>query len=158
MRAASAFELPVTLSRGEHRVLMLIGAACAAVVGAWLWSHVDAAAGPAGYGRWPWFAAISGTAVLGAWLGWQAAPCRAGTLAWHQGVWTLSIGTPRDGHLQAQVDLGSWLLLRFDPTDGARPIWFGTDPVRAGAAWHPLRATLFAVGDGASQRGEGAPQ
>jgi hypothetical protein len=158
MRAAPAFELPVALSRGERCMLALIGATCTGVIAAWLWSHVDAAAGPAGRGVLPAFGAIATAALLGAWLGWRQSPRHAGTLAWHQGNWTLRrvVGPPCEGQVQAKIDLGSWLLLRFEPIDGTGPTWFGVDRARAGAAWHALRATLFAPGalDDASRRSD----
>jgi hypothetical protein len=148
MRAAPAFELDVTPGRLERAALAIIGSACAAVVGAWLWSHVDAAAGPAGRGALAWVAVVVGAALLGLWLGWLLAPRSPGTLAWRQGQWTLSrpASAPCAGAVQAKLDVGGWMLLCFRPADAGPSSWLAVCGSAAGPAWHALRATLFAPG------------
>ena len=148
MRAAPAFELDVTPGRSERVALALLGGLCAAVVGAWVWSLVDAAAGPAGRGATAWVAVSLGTAVLGLWLGWMLSPRSPGTLAWRQGHWTLCLpaAAPCAGAVQAKLDLGAWMLMRFRPADGGRARWLAVSNSAAGPAWHALRATLFAAG------------
>ncbi len=51
------------------------------------------------------------------------------------------------------IDLGSWMLLRFQPLPdgrrlpllrGPRPLWFGLGPRAAGPVWHGLRVALYA--------------
>ena len=148
MRAAPAFELSVAPGRAERAVLAMIGGACAAAVGAWLWSHVDAAAGPAGHGPAAWAAISLGAGGLGSWLGWVSArrsPCK---LAWQQGQWTLSRGgaVPCAGTVHAKLDIGNWMLLCFRPAAGGPKNWLGVSEGGAGMTWHALRATLFAPG------------
>ena len=160
MRAAPAFELDVTPGFRERAALATIGGVCAAVVGAWLWSHVDAAAGPAGRGALAWVAVVGGAALLGLGLGWRVAPRSPGTLAWRQGQWVLSRApaAPCAGAVQAKLDVGGWMLLCFRPVDAGRSSWLSVRCSVAGPAWHALRATLFAPGAPAESIGpdEGA--
>ncbi|HSB24747.1 MAG TPA: hypothetical protein VLE94_16735, partial [Burkholderiaceae bacterium] len=146
MRTAPAFELHLTPGVTERVALALIGGITAAVVAAWVWSHFDAAAGPAGRGAWAWAAATVAAAVPGSWLGWRLAPRGAVTLAWDRGSWTLCRpgGEPVPGGLQARMDLGSWMLMCFAPTDGGRATWLAVSREQAGSGWHALRASLFA--------------
>ena len=148
MRTAPPFELDVTRTRGQRTALAALGALCAATLSAWAWSHVDATAGPLGLGLLPWLGASVGGAVLGAVLGWASAPSSPGSLEWQQGQWTLRRPSmePCAGSVHARLDIGSWMLLRFDPEHGGRPSWLGVSERAAGPAWHGLRATLFAPG------------
>ncbi|HEY2978981.1 MAG TPA: hypothetical protein VGJ35_13535, partial [Burkholderiaceae bacterium] len=77
----------MTPGRRERLALALIGGACAAAVAAWIWSHVDAVAGPAGRGAGAWLTITLGAALLGGWIGWRLAPRNLHTLAWRQGQW-----------------------------------------------------------------------
>ena len=148
MRAAPAFELDVRPGLPVRAVLAMIGGACAAAVGAWTWSHIDAAAGPAGRGAVGWLAVSLGAAMLGGWLGWRLAPRTPHTIAWHQGQWTLCqcAAAPRAGTVQVKLDVGSWMLLRFRPAGAGPTTWLAVSNSDAGPAWHALRATLFAPG------------
>jgi len=147
MRAAP-FELDVTTGRGVRAALAVIGGLCAAALASWLWSHVDAAAGPSGHGLWPWIVVGLGAAAIGLVLGWRSAPRSAGTLGWQQGQWVLRQppAQGRAGTVQAMLDGGSWMLLCFHPSDGGPANWLAASSRAAGPAWHPLRATLFAPG------------
>ena len=160
MRAAPAFELHVTPGCGERGALAMLGGVCVAALGAWLWSHIDAAAGPAGHGAAAWLAVSVPAAALGGWLGWLLAPRSPCTLAWRQGQWTLCRRTapPSAGTVHAKLDVGSWMLLCFRAADGGRTSWLAVSGRDAGPAWHALRATVFAPGSfgAASDRDEGA--
>ena len=155
MRAAPAFELDVTPGRTERVVLAMFGGACVAAVAAWIWSHVDAAAGPAGRGAAAWFVVGAGAAIGGSWLAWWLAPRSPGTLAWHQGQWTLcrQPAAPCAGTVQAKLDMGDWMLLCFRPAGDGPASWMAVSSHVAGPAWHALRATLFAAGASAPARG-----
>ena len=159
MLTAPAFELHVVPGLGERALVATIVSASVAVLAVWLWSHVDAAAGPAGRGAASWLAVGAGAALLGAGLGWRLAPRTPAALAWRQGQWLLGRGgaVPQEGSLQARLDLGSWVLLRFRPSGGGRAIWLGVGVDQAGAAWHPLRASLFAPARRRDGRDEGTP-
>lgn len=162
MRAAPAFELALGLSTSERSLIAALAGVVAAVLAAWVWSHVDAAAGPAGRGAPPWIIVLVAAASVGAWAGWHAAPNNAGTVRWHQGRWEwleAATGALHEGVLQPRIDLGSWLLLVFRSHAG-KAWWLTAGRLRAGANWHPLRATLFAPGALAVElsRGESTPR
>jgi hypothetical protein len=155
MRAASAFELILRASVAERGLLALLTATVAAALAAWVWSHVDAAAGPGGRGLWPWLAVVPVAAAFGAWMGWSAARPESRTLRWHQGRWTWTVGgIEYEGTVQPKLDLGSWLLLTLRSQEGALR-WATVGRQRAGVAWHPLRAALFAPGGNAAETGAG---
>jgi hypothetical protein len=59
-----------------------------------------------------------------------------------------------EGIVEAKLDLGSWMLLRFRSVSG-RVTWFGADRRRAASAWHALRATLFAPAAAGREPGAG---
>jgi hypothetical protein len=146
MRAAPSFELTLGLSAIERSALALLVAVSAAAIGAWLWSFADADAGPQGRGPWAWLAVVAAAAGVGGWIGWAVAKPRTCTLRWHQGVWTwvdAQSGTEYQTTVEPRIDLGSWLLLALRLPDGVTR-WATVGRRRAGTAWHPLRATLFA--------------
>ena len=144
MRAVPAFELTLELSAVERSLLALLAAVVAASLAAWLWSHVDAAAGPAGRGLWPWLIAVPVAAGAGGWIGWRAARQPPRLLRWQRNQWSWTDdGSTHDGTVQPMLDLGSWLLLTLRSHQG-RMRWVTVGRQRAGSAWHPLRATLFA--------------
>jgi len=164
MRAAPAFSLPTAFGRVERLAIALLGGVCAAAFAAAGWAHVDAAAGFAGVGAGRWIAVVAGAALAGMAAGWRMAPRSAGTLQWQQGQWTLTLrgasGVPAAGCAgapQPVFDLGGWMLLRFVPEGRHRPLWLAVSRTAAGAAWHPLRATLFAPGSSAPAQGGVAP-
>jgi hypothetical protein len=158
MRAAPAFELSLGLSASERSLLALLGAAVAAALAAWVWSHVDAAAGPAGRGLWPWLVLMPAASVAGAWTAWGVARCEPCVLRWQQGRWSWIVnGIEHEGSVQPKLDLGSWMLLALRPQGGGPVRWGTVGRQRAAAAWHPLRATLFAPAATEAATGEGAP-
>jgi hypothetical protein len=160
MNGAPAFELTLVLSATERSLIALLAAAVAAALAAWGCAHVDAAAGPAGRGPWPWLTALPIAAGLGAWIGWCGARQEPLALRWHHGHWAWRIdGIEHHGTVQPKVDLGSWLLLTLQPQQGAVR-WATAGRRRAGAVWHPLRATLFAPGKATAEpaAGESAPR
>jgi hypothetical protein len=142
MRSAPAFELDWRSGWAERAACAALGAATAGAVAAWLGSYVDAGAA----GRLGWLAGGSAVALVGGCLGWALTPRQAGRVAWHDGHWTVKFAgmAPQEGSLQPMLDLGSWLLLRFRPLPAGRARWLRVGRAGAGAAWHPLRATLFA--------------
>jgi hypothetical protein len=147
MRAVPGFELTLSLSATERLLLALLAAAVAASLAAWIGSHVDAAAGlagPAGRESWTWVALVSIACGAGASIGWSLArqpPC---LLRWQDGRWSWTDHAgAHDGAVQPKIDLGSWMLLWLRSREG-KVRWAPVGRRRAGQAWHPLRATLFA--------------
>jgi len=161
MRAAPAFEVVFGPSAIERSLVALLVAVTFAALSAWLWSFVDAAAGPSGRGRWACLMVAGMAAGVGGWLGWAVAMPRPGTLSWYQGRWTWAdkrFGTKHEVIVEPRIDLGSWLLLVLRSPDGVVR-WVSTGRQRAGTAWHPLRATLFAPARQSIEpgAGEGTP-
>jgi hypothetical protein len=156
MRSAPAFELTLGPGWAEKATCSVLGAAAAGAPAAWLGSHLETAT----VGPLPLLVIGLGVALAGGWLAWTLTPRRAGRVAWHDGHWALQLGLgpPQEGSLQPMLDLGSWLLLRFRPLPSGRTRWLGVGRCSAGAAWHPLRATLFAPGRAqrSDAAGEGA--
>jgi hypothetical protein len=147
MRAAPAFELTLRVGQRER---VLIGIWCAlscAVLAAWLvahgwalWRH-DAMSG-----RWPVLAALAG-GVAAFLVAWPLTRRDAATLRWNQGVWTLARAAHQAssiaGALMLRLDLGPWMLVRFDPADRSRSHWFGVSASDAGVQWPAFRAALY---------------
>jgi hypothetical protein len=121
MSAAPAFELTLSGSATERSLVALLGAMAGAAVVAWLWSHADARTDFRAHAAWAGFA-IVGSAAVGGWIAW----------------FVESVGT-----VEPRLDLGHWMLLALRSPDGALR-WATIGRQRAGAAWHPLRSTLFA--------------
>jgi hypothetical protein len=158
MRAVPAFELTLGLSATERSWVALLAAVVAAGLAAWIWSHIDAAVGPAGRGAWLWLTVVPAAAGAGAWIGWRGSHQQPLTLRWQHGQWSWTDGRiEHDGTVQPKLDLGSWLLLALRSQQGPAH-WATVARQRAGAAWHPLRATLFAPQHVAAEpdAGEGA--
>jgi hypothetical protein len=158
MRAAPAFELTLRLSATERSLVALLVAMVAAALAAWVWSHIDAAAGPAGRGTWPWLAMLPVAAGIGAWSGWTMARPDTCTLRWQGDRWSwIDRGVESEGTVQVRLDFAAWLLLVLRPQPYGAVRWFTVGRRRAGAAWHPLRAALFAPAAIEPGADEGAP-
>ena len=85
-------------------------------------------------------------------------------LAWDGQVWSLSRQAPEPlaGRVAVMLDLGNWMLLRFDSQQPARPrwrsqIWLPLKQSDAGAAWPAVRAALFAAHPDAEPTGPRPP-
>ena len=145
MRAAPAFELTSSEAAGERWLVALLLAVTGAALAAWLWSHVDARANLRVHAAWAWFAVVATAGVAG-WIGWSVARPRPCKLRWQQDRWTWSDARSNIEcvvSVEPRLDLGTWILLMLRaPGDAVR--WVAIGRQRAGVAWHPLRATLFA--------------
>jgi hypothetical protein len=71
---------------------------------------------------------------------WVRAAVPPAQLVWDGAAWRLD-GEP--GRLAVALDLGGWLLLRFDAEAGGRR-WLPVGAAEAGAAWHALRCAVLA--------------
>ena len=79
-------------------------------------------------------------AVLAAWLSARFdATHVASQLAWDGRAWSLD---GRAGSVDVMLDLGPWMLLRFDAGRGATSRWLPLPLAKAGAAAHRCRAAL----------------
>jgi hypothetical protein len=145
MSAAPAFELTLSGSASERSLIALLGALTGAAVAAWLWSHAEARQILRGHAVWTALLVV-GSAGIGAWIGWFVALPRRCTLRWHSDRWTwidAQSNVECVGTVEPRLDLGHWMLLALRSPDGALR-WATIGRERAGAAWHPLRSTLFA--------------
>jgi hypothetical protein len=111
-------------------------AVAAAVVAAWAsaWAELGEAA---------MFAAVLTTATLAALLGWALLRQPRGELEWSGQRWSFltAEGLRIEGRLDAAVDLGSWMLLRFRPPAASR--WIAVSRGARAAAWSAFRAALY---------------
>jgi hypothetical protein len=104
-----------------------------------------------------------GTAIAAAGLGWRWLRPPVVELGWDGAAWRLSpagagarrpaaadaAGEPGhdaidapSGTLTVAIDLGRWMLLRWQPEDG-RPRWIAAAAGEVGPAWHALRVAAF---------------
>ncbi|HEX6720621.1 MAG TPA: hypothetical protein VF107_03580 [Burkholderiaceae bacterium] len=145
MSAAPAFESTLNGGAAERSLIALLGAVTGGALGAWLWSHVDARIVLGGHAALAWLVVVASAGVSG-WIGWFIAVPRPCTLRWQQDRWTwidAQSNIECAGTVEPRLDLGNWMLLALRSPDGALR-WATVGRRRAGAAWHPLRATLFA--------------
>ncbi|HET9643184.1 MAG TPA: hypothetical protein VFP68_07480 [Burkholderiaceae bacterium] len=144
MRAAAppvAFDL--TPSRRSRVIVVALGAVAAAGVAASASARLEAL-------PWlGWLVSIFAAVLVGASLAWLV-PRSRGRLRWDGGQWWYA--TDKDGHselngdLSVMMDLGDWMLLRFDPASSRS--WRGRAwlPVDSRALWgadHALRVAAY---------------
>jgi hypothetical protein len=145
MSAVPGFELTLNGGLTERSLIALLGAVTAAAFVAWLWSHVEARAVLGAGAAWTWIVVV-GSAGVGGTIGWFVAVPRPFTLRWHQHRWSwidARSGIECVGSVEPRLDLGGWMLLLLRSPAGPK-CWAAIGRQRAGAAWHPLRATLYA--------------
>ena len=144
MRASPAFQ--VVLDRfGVWRWAVIVGALSgAAALTAWLaWQPVPPLPAP-----FQWIA----VAVAFLLLAWGAASARVQpvSLRWDEQHWHLgppaSAGhEPRSGALRVLIDLGPWMLLRFEPADSTwcrGATWLPVQRRGLESQWHALRCAV----------------
>jgi len=72
--------------------------------------------------------------------------CAAVSLRWDGGLWQLAradgaVETP--GDLAVVVDIGPWMLLRFDAGPGVSPLWLSAHQSGVKPRWHALRCAVY---------------
>ena len=126
-----------------HRTQQLIYGSSAAMAAFWV-------GGQLGIGAAVWLPAGLGLALAAAWLTpylLRAAPAQ---LVWDGSSWSLRCEgvEPQPGRARPMLDLGAWLLVRFDPTAaGVAPgkRWLALARHDAPAGWPALRVALYAA-------------
>jgi hypothetical protein len=83
--------------------------------------------------------------------GWRRASWPDVELRWNGQHWQSG---DADGEVDVMLDLDAWMLLRLRPAAG-RARWLPVSRAGAGAAWHPLRAALFAHAGAPAPDGKG---
>ena len=96
-------------------------------------------------------ATLAGAAALLP-LAWSLARTRAVQLRWDGQGWTLQAAPPPPGNvptpgdITVAVDLGLWMLLRFQPQAASRwslPLWLPVQRRGIEAQWHGLRCAIY---------------
>jgi hypothetical protein len=132
MRAAPALQLTLERFSAWRMSVALLCAAATAAMAAWL-------------GAGPW-TAVAATLAAGASLPLtQRAPRR---LSWDGVRWRLgAVATPVDelpsGTLSVMIDLGAFLLLRFEADEMRALQWLPVQRNGLEASWHALRCALY---------------
>ena len=139
MRAAPAVVVDVKPSaHWRATLLVLAGAACASTA-VWAWQR----GGPAAALVFAMVAALAVTVLRSAWR----MPVQR--LRWDGQGWWLAVAVPATetpGRLHVALDLGAWLLLRFQPAPDAgarRARWLPLQRRGLEADWHALRCALY---------------
>ncbi|MFL6661150.1 MAG: hypothetical protein ACJ8G7_03170 [Rhizobacter sp.] len=144
MRASPAFRITISRYGVWRAALSALIVGVLAVQAAWLWSRRDDL--PA------W--GIASLAVIGVALVLAAAPLlrpQATELRWDTRCWHVMRsshpgGDAASGNLAIALDLGLWMLLRFDPHPGSRPRrtrWLPVQRRGLEAEWHALRCAVY---------------
>jgi hypothetical protein len=119
------------------RLQQLICASSVGVAATWVAAHLGLEAAAAlGWGVGLGAALLAGREPAGA----------PQQLAWDGGRWSLQVGNggpPQPGRALPMLDLGEWMLVRFDHADRGRR-WLALSRRDAPAGWPALRAALYA--------------
>lgn len=151
---------PVRVSLAPDAACLTIVIGCAAAasanVAAWLGSLAQRSA--------PEIAALAllgaGLAAALAWPAMRRGFAGQGVLAWDGAVWQWAPDEaqslqpnrppPTTGELRVMIDLGAWILLRFEPSEpGQRARWITVSRQQGRALWPLWRAALFSHRPGA---------
>jgi hypothetical protein len=97
---------------------------------------------------WPWpMLVASAVGVSGALYAATSVPSDEWRVHWRPDRWSLAgmpePGVESGGRLHPMIDLGSWMLLRFQQDQGGGVRWFAVRPATIDGDWHGLRAALF---------------
>ncbi len=139
MRAAPAFQVSVRrFGMWRAAVGLLAGIALTAII-AWVASHERPIGAPV------WAGAASGVLIV-ALAAAAVARQRPVELRWDGQNWQLGIGAadPLMGALGVALDLGHWMLLRFQPASAWAPVWLPVQRRGLEASWHALRCAVYA--------------
>jgi hypothetical protein len=139
MRAAPALQLTLERFSAWRTSVALLCAAAAASIAAWLQAG-------------PWTAVAAALAAGVSLPLTRRVPCR---LSWDGERWRLgAAGAPLDelpcGTLRVMIDVGGFLLLRFE-AEGARAMqWLPVQRSGLEASWHALRCAVYSPRPAAS--------
>ena len=144
MRASPPFQISVTRFGVWRLGVVGLSALAAAALVAWLASR-DEFTAPG----WQIAAGVAGTALLASSLALaRIAPVslRWGGQQWHLGPAASAGDEPWRGSLAVALDLGGWMLLRFEHDDPSRRRRFSWLPIQRGGLedrWHALRCAVY---------------
>jgi len=128
-----------------------------AILGAWVglslfagmyWALAHAALALSLQPSWPWpllVAAVAG--ISGSLYGASLPPADPWRVHWRSDRWfmaaVLDPAPETAGRLHPMIDLGSWMLVRYQSDQGDRVRWFVARAGSIGGQWHAFRAALF---------------
>jgi hypothetical protein len=143
MRAAPAVRFSSRGGRPWHWIQALLAAAAAAATAAWAVGWAQGSDGAAA--AVALLAASVAPAIAGLRIRWQAE--RSYVLGWDGSRWWLvAPGGPRiGGRVRPGLDLGNWMLVRFDADRDAPPRWLPVARRDAPADWPAWRAAVYAA-------------
>ena len=144
MRAAPAFQVSLLRFGWWRAAVLLLGLLGAAALLSW-WISREAAHG------WPASAIVAAGAVAIFGGSIRLGRVRATSLrwdgrCWHLGALDAAADDATPGTLQVMIDLGPWMLLRFDPAVGAgrlRATWLPVQRRGLEPQWHALRCAVY---------------
>jgi hypothetical protein len=146
MRAAPAFQISLHRFGVWRCGVLLIATLGAAALAAWVFARAPTfelapamLATAAGAG-WIWLVA-SLIRVPAVSLRWDGS-------SWHLGASGETGSASPPGELTVAIDLGAWMLLRFEPalapsSQRARPVWIPAQRRGVEAQWHGLRCAVY---------------
>jgi len=146
MRASPAFQITIERFGVWHAVVAALLLAAAGALGAWLMSIDDGVAPALRVG-----AAIAGAAALAlcaSLLRRRPTSLRWDTQAWHLGPAASRSDEPSRGRLVVAMDLGGWMLLKFehDVAQGVpRRSWLPVQRRGLESQWHALRCAVYSA-------------
>jgi hypothetical protein len=160
MRAAPALQVTVR-GRGAWRwVVAALAAASAAAPAWWLLSRADGGSGFKAL-------AVVAASVLASWVALRALRRPPQHLRFDGRDWWLGAsesaveGQARSGEVAVVMDIGAWMLLRFDaPADDARKRcrrWLVVQRHELAQQWHALRCAVYSPRPGAPFGSRAAP-
>ncbi len=159
MRAAPALQVSVDGRAASRWLVVALAALSAAAVVWWLGSRLDSPVGSTTI-------ALCVAAAFAAGLAWRVAGQPAQTLRFDGQGWQLSSPAARgmqgpSGDLAVVIDLGTWMLLRFDAPardgHGSRRRWLPVGRRGLEAQWHALRCAVYSPRPGAPPGARDAP-
>jgi hypothetical protein len=144
MRASPAFQVVIDRFGVWRSAVILSALAGVLVIAGWLASQSTTMSATA-----RWLTGFLAFALL-SW-GCSAAQVRAASLRWDGQLWRLGAPSsaghePRVGKLRVMLDLGPWMLLRFEPAESTwrtRAIWLPVQRRGLETQWHALRCAVY---------------
>jgi len=144
MRAAPALTIVAARGGAWRALAAALAASSGAALAAWIAAHLDLAPPPE-------VLAVLAAALAAGCVGWRATRLAALEVGFDGARWSILVVEAGPGHawqgqLRAVIDLGDWLLLRFEPDvpHASAPRWLPLARRSVGARWHALRCAVYA--------------
>jgi hypothetical protein len=137
MRAAPAVQVSIGPDRLWSALSLGLGASAGASLAAWAAQWLQSP------DAWTFASAAIGGLLVAA-LAWHFAGPAPGRLGWdgERWWWQPADAPQQEGDVRLMMDVGPWMLLRFEPNRGVGS-WLPMSRRGAGAAWHALRIAVY---------------